>query len=210
MQRLKKNKNKLSRKPRNSSKDVDVHYENIFDNNVNFKERVIYVNDDISDFSLELFLKAFDELEKGLNPGPIRIEVSSYGGDVYEMLGMIDRMRSSPCHVITRGFGKIMSAATFILAAGDERHMGRNSWMMMHEMSDILKGRMSDIKNDFRHGEAVEEQMYDMYEEFSQGKTKAATFKKLCTGKDHYINAETVLKLGLIDKVIYDNSVSQT
>lgn len=122
------------------------------------------------------------------------------------MLGMIDRMKSSPCHVITRGFGKIMSAATFILAAGDERFMGANSWMMMHEMSDLMEGKMSDIKVNFKHAEALEEQMYALYEQFSEGRTKAATFKKLCTGKDHYVDAETVLKLGLIDKIIHNET----
>lgn len=192
---------------RNSAKELDVHYSNIFENNINFKERVIYLNGDIEDSSLELFLKAFDEFEKGTSPGPIRIEVSSYGGDVYEMLGMIDRMKSSPCHIITRGFGKIMSAATFILAAGDERFMGIHSWMMMHEMSDLIRGKMGDIKNEVRHAQALEDQMYLMYEQFSEGKTKSQTFKKLCTGKDHYFDAETALKLGLIDKIIrHENS----
>src|SRR6185369_6312962 len=102
--------------------DSDTHYENIFDRHVNFRERVIYLNDDIDDISLDLFQKALDELERDKDK-PIKIEVSSYGGEVYDMLGMVDRVRSSPCHIITRGFGKIMSAATFILAAGDERIM---------------------------------------------------------------------------------------
>jgi ATP-dependent Clp protease protease subunit len=202
-------KQKSKPRKRNSAKELDVHYSNLFDNNVNFKERVIYLNDDIDNSSLELFLKTFDELERGQNPGPIRIEISSYGGDVYEMLGIIDRIRSSPCHIVTRGFGKIMSAATFILAAGDERFMGAHSWMMMHEMSDIMKGKMGDIKNEFKHSESLEEQMYQMYEQFSEGKTKASAFKKLCTGKDHYLDAETALKLGLIDKIIrQENSAS--
>lgn len=203
--RPKKKQSKPSK--RNSAKELDVHYSNIFENNINFKERVIYLNSEIEDSTLELFLKAFDEFERGQNPGPIRIEISSYGGDVYEMLGIIDRMRSSPCHIITRGFGKIMSAATFILAAGDERYMGACSWMMTHEMSDIVKGKMGDIKNEIKHSEALEDQMFMLYEQFSEGKTKAQVFKKLSTGKDHYFDAETALKLGLIDKVIrHENS----
>lgn len=115
----------------------DTHYENIFDRHVNFRERVIYLNDDVDELSLALFQKALDELERDKDK-PIKIEVSSYGGDVYDMLGMVDRIRSSPCHIITRGFGKIMSAATFIVAAGDERTIGQNSWFMIHELSSWM------------------------------------------------------------------------
>lgn len=118
------------------------------------------------------------------------------------MLAIVDRIRCSPCHIITRGLGKIMSAATFILAAGDERYMGANSYMMLHEMSDILRGKMSEIKRELKHAEDLEDRMYTLYEQFTEGRTKAATFKKLCTGKDHYINAEEAIKLGLIDKII--------
>lgn len=118
------------------------------------------------------------------------------------MLAIIDRIRCSPCHIITRGFGKIMSAGTFILASGDERFLGANSYMMLHEMSDIMRGKMSEIKREMKHAEDIEARMYLLYEQFSEGKTKAATFRKLCTGKDHYINAEEALKLGLIDKIL--------
>lgn len=153
--------------------------------------------------SLDLFLKAMDEFERGIDPAPVRVEISSYGGSVYDMLGIVGRIRSSPCQIITRGFGKIMSAATFILAAGDDRYMDQNSWLMMHEMSDKMsRDVMSALRVEMKHNEQLEAQMYSMYEDFSQGKTQAATFKKLCTGRNHYINAETTLKLGLIDKII--------
>ena len=111
-------------------------------------------------------------------------------------------MTSSPCHIITRGFGKIMSAATFILAAGDERIMGAHSWFMMHELSDWMgREKLADLKHNVKHSDEVQKQMYKMYEELAKGKTKSKTFERLCQ-KDHYISAEKVLKLGLIDKIL--------
>lgn len=178
-----------------------VHYENLFDYHVNFRARVIYLNEEIEEGSLHLILKSFDELERGENPGPIRIEVSSYGGSVYDMLGIIGRIKASPCHIETRGFGKIMSAATFILAAGDERFMDRHSWFMMHQMSDWVKGKVSDMKIELEHSLQLERQMNKLYEEFSKGKTKAKTFEKLAHN-NCYLNPEQVLKLGLVDKII--------
>lgn len=198
-----KTKQAVQKKRRqNNSRRDSSHYSNIFENNVNFRERVIYLNDDISDFSLELFQKAFDEFERGDNPGPVRIEVSSYGGSVYDMLGMIDRMRHSNCHVVTRGFGKIMSAATFILAAGDERIIGSNTWFMMHELSDWIAGTLKEQKISIKHNEALQNQMYKLYEKFAKGKTRHTTFKKLCDGQDCYKTAEETLKLGLVDRIL--------
>lgn len=183
-----------------SKSNDDVHYENLFDRHVNFKERVIYLNDDVDEFSLDLFQKALDELEKKSDQ-PIRIEISSYGGSVYDMLGMVDRIRASPNHIVTRGFGKIMSAATFILAAGDERIMGSESWVMIHEMSSWLEGKVSDFKTEFKHLQKLQEQMYKLYEKLTEGKTSAREFEKLCN-RDCYLSSAETLKLGLIDKLL--------
>lgn len=178
------------------------HYSNIFDNNINFAERVIYMNSDVDEFALDLILKAFDEFEKGENPTPVRIEISSYGGSVYDMLAIVGRIRSSSCHVITRGFGKIMSAATLILASGDERFMDQNSWLMIHELSDRIRGKLGDMEVDMRHNKQLQKQMYELYEKFSKGRAKAETFKKLCTGKDQYLDPKAATKLGIVDKIL--------
>ena len=180
------------------SKD-STHYENLFEYNVNFKERVIYLNSEIDEGSLEVIQKAFDEFDT-LPDKPVRIEVSSYGGSVYDMFGIIDRIKASPCHVVTRGLGKIMSAATFILAAGDERSVGPNSWVMVHQASDVIKGKTDDINHDAHHHNQVQDQMYALYERLSGKKISAKQWKKLCA-KDHYVRAEEVLELGLVDNV---------
>jgi ATP-dependent Clp protease, protease subunit len=188
------------KRPLNTRSRDSSHYENIFEYGVNFKERVVYLTDEINEGSLELIQKAFDEFDKEKDK-PVKIEISSFGGSVYDMLGIIDRIKASPCRVITRGFGKIMSAATFILAAGDERYVGAHSWVMVHQMSDVVKGTMTEIENDFKHNIQLQRQMYKMYETLSNGKTSAKRWAKICE-KDYYLSAEEVLELGLVDHVI--------
>lgn len=177
-----------------------THYDNLWEAGVNFRERVIYLQGEIDENSLEIVQKALDEFEKQAD-SPVRIEVNSYGGSVYDMLGIVDRIQSSPCHIITRGFGKVMSAATFIIAAGDERILGANSWFMIHELSDLIKGTLSSMRVDMKHNEVIAKQMYALYEKLAQGKTKAKTFEKLCE-RDCFLTAEETLKIGLIDKVL--------
>lgn len=179
--------------------DLDSHFENLFDRHVNFKERIIYINDDIDEWSLDLFQKAFDELESS-SSDPIRVEISSYGGSVYDMLGMIDRMRYSKCKVYTAGRGKIFSAATFLLSAGDYRIIGENSWYMIHEISTWAAGKTSDLKIEMKHLEKLEDQACKLYESLSNQKTSALTFRKLLS-RDCYLSASEVLKLGLVDEI---------
>ena len=183
--------------------DYDTHYDNLFSRNVNFRERIIYISDDIDEWSADVFQKAFDELDKEPSK-PIRVEISSYGGAVYDMLGMVDRIKASPCHIITRGLGKIMSAATFILSAGDERIMGKNSWYMVHELSSWAVGKLKDLKIELKHLERLEDQCNNLYEEFSNRGVSAKKFEQMCK-KDCYLTAKEVLELGLIDKIEGEN-----
>ena len=184
-------------KPKNRE---EIHYENLFDRNVNFNERIIYLTYDVDEYSLELVQKAMDEFDQKPDK-PIRIEISSYGGSVYDMLGIVDRIKASPCHIVTRGLGKVMSAATFILAAGDKRILSKHSWLMIHQLSTWIAGKSSDLANEMKHIKQLEDQACELYEDLSGGKTKASTFKKL-QKRDNYMNAEEVLELGLIDEIV--------
>lgn len=193
------NQKRLNRRPSSDG----VYYENIFEKNVNFKERVIYLNSEIDEHALGLIQKALDEFERGETPSPVRIEISSYGGSVYDMLGIIDRIKMSDCHIVTRGFGKIMSAATLILAAGDHRVMGCESWAMIHELSTwIDEKKLAEMKTEMKHNEALEKQCLTLYEKLSKKQTSMSKFKKMCA-KDFYLTADEMLEMGLIDEVSF-------
>ena len=51
---------------------------------------------------------------ENLNRKTITIKINSYGGDVYTALAIVGRMLESKCLLQTKGYGKIMSAATII------------------------------------------------------------------------------------------------
>ena len=58
----------------------------------------------------------------------INLHISSYGGDVYSMLGLVDYIRLLPVKVNTVALGTCMSAASVLLACGTgERRMTKHS-----------------------------------------------------------------------------------
>ena len=62
--------------------EQSLFFEKLFDNDINIKDRIIYLNDDIGELVLDHIQKALDYFENKSTTEPITIEISSYGGCV--------------------------------------------------------------------------------------------------------------------------------
>ncbi len=66
-------------------------------------------------------------------PGdPIELWVCTPGGEIGEMFGLYDVIRTRRNEIITIGFGEIRSAGVLILTAGDTRYVTENASLMSH------------------------------------------------------------------------------
>lgn len=133
---------------------------------------------------------------------PIYVHINSPGGSVYEMLGIIDLFTSSSCPIITTCTGKAMSAAVPILACGKRgyRRIGKNSTVMLHEVSSFSWGKMYELEVDHNEAKRVQELYLSLLAKFT--KTPIQKFKKLFdTHKDLYLTANEAKKLGIVDEI---------
>ena len=80
----------------------------------------------------------------------IRIAIQSNGGDLYPGLAAMDFIRTLHRNVETIVYGFCASAATFILLGGTKRIMGKNAWMLIHQMSSEHGGTYQDLKADMK------------------------------------------------------------
>jgi len=80
----------------------------------------------------------------------IPVVIDSFGGDVYSALSMIAEVNSSELPVATIVKGKAMSAGSFLAACGTpgHRYCDPESTYMIHEVSSMTWGKVSDIKVD--------------------------------------------------------------
>ena len=139
---------------------------------VNFKKRIITLcpdSGDINDpYRYEIQPDSFIFMDAALtemetqSKATITIRIMSWGGSVPVALGIVGRIRKSNCKIITEGYGTIESAATMILACGDERRISRYSTFMHHEASYQIEGRHSSIKAEVEHVER-EEKLWAQY-----------------------------------------------
>lgn len=125
---------------------------------------------------------------------PITIILNTYGGDLYQALGMTDliKTQSNPVHILC--VGPVMSAGTIILQAADVRAMTPQSYLMMHYGQDA-----SDSEQLLLHNTRLLKEIKNLF------KTKTKASPRTINGwftKDTYYNASQCLSSGLVDKVI--------
>lgn len=123
------------------------------------KMREALIKDDILDkpawvvvnnFSEEGQAKLLEDAHKVLryNKTFLPVLIDSFGGEVYNALGMYDILRNFDCDVITVVIGKAMSAGTILFCAGDYRYISENSTIMIHQVSSIGWGKEEEFRNE--------------------------------------------------------------
>ena len=185
--------------PKIEFEEKALYLDYAFNRGLDLKNRIIRLTEDIEDHSFDWFDTAITALETE-NRKAITMRISCYGGDVYGALGIIGRMQKSKCKINTEGYGKIMSAATAILAAGSgTRSMSRLADFMHHETSYSVDGKHSDIQHEVKMSQNLSEKWcFLMFELTGVSKQYWATRG---VGKDYYLTAEQCLGLNIVDEV---------
>jgi ATP-dependent Clp protease protease subunit len=136
---------------------------------------------------------------------PIRLFINTFGGSVYDGLGLYDTIELSETKVYTIANGSAMSMGFIILLAGHRRFATKNSTLLYHEISNCMCDKLSGFKLEVKEMERLQNIMDDIV----QNKTKI-TKKTLSEIKDKkndwYIDSKTALKLKIIHE-IYNNQI---
>lgn len=177
-----------------------LNLEYAFNRGVDLENRIIQLTEDIEDHHFCMFDSAMTTMEQ-MNKKTITVKINSYGGDVYTALAIIGRMFESRCRIHTKGYGKIMSASTAILAAGHKRSISRLAEFMHHESSYELPGPARESE----HEQALKESL-NLSEKWCALMTELTGISKhhwrnWGKGKDYYFSPERCLELNIVDEV---------
>lgn len=180
----------------------------LFEYGIDLKNRRIYFGymsaepDSSTDFtqtSVELTIRALHKLISE-NTKPVELHISSFGGSIYDALRLHDEILASNVQVKFYGGGAIMSAATIIMVACDERYLHANARIMIHELSDSGdEARRSDIKINTQENEILHKTMCDIYANNSR---MPSEFWSDIMCKDVFISASEAVSIGLCDSII--------
>ena len=162
----------------------------------NLSKEIIAIND--HDQYLEKWYKIHNLKYK---PEPIQIFIDSYGGNVYQILGLIGIIEKSrtPIHTIVTGCA--MSAGFLLLISGHKRFAYKYSTMMYHQVSDDTWGKSEHMKQTIKETKRLDKLLTRIVHDKTK-LTKAQTKKFDKMKKDWFIESSQSLKLGIIDKII--------
>ena len=141
------------------------------------------------------------------NHRPIHLVISTYGGSVDEMFSLYDTIKFLPCPVHTIALGKVMSAGVLLLASGvkGKRMIGRSARIMIHPISGGVLGNVFEAMNEMKEFERLQDLMVSAL--MTETKMKREDIDKLMkAGHDFFLTPEQAVKMGIVDKIIGDQS----
>ena len=143
-------------------------------------------------------------------PKPIYLHLHSFGGCVFSAFLAIDFIKNSYVDIHTIIEGPCASAATLISVTAKKRYMTRNSSMLIHQLSDMIYGKKSEIDDDIQNVNEMMDKIYDIYtkncnrkKNISKRNAKKFTKKKLIEilKHDRWWDYNKCLQFGLVDEL---------
>lgn len=167
---------------------------------INLRDRVLTLTGPIEQPMFDLVDVAMSEFEAD-GKSNVTVRIHSEGGSVYEALAIIGRLKGSKVSKITtEGYGQIMSAATMILACGEERRISKYAYFMHHESGYGVEYAKTSEHKDIL--EQVEREDSDWARWMAGFSKKSAKFwKETGCRKDAYFNPDELIRLGVADEI---------
>ncbi len=138
-------------------------------------------------------------------PEDIDFLISTGGGTVYDMFGMVDMMNivKHRRDIRTLGIGKVFSAGVLLLACGTKgkRFLTRNTRVMIHRCSAGNLGSTADIKVTADEARLMEDQMVQIMAKNSK-LSVGEIHNMFSKNTDEYFSAEEAVEMGLADEII--------
>lgn len=134
----------------------------------------------------------------------MEIVFNSPGGSIVSGMHLFDHicaLRRAGHKVTTVAYGWAASMAGILLQSGDQREIGAESYLMIHEAKSWNIGSVSQQKDHLDFLDKATSRVVKIFASRSNGKTSEAKVRALMTRKDSYLTSEECLKYGFVDAV---------
>ena len=147
---------------------------------------------------------------------PVRVLISSDGGDVTEGVALGSMLEMYPGKVETLGVGLVASIATVPLMSGDVVKMTKNSFLMIHSPWGGAIGTANEMRNTADTLEKMDDMLIDFYVDSIRKRKKAGVDTpmrvKEMMAAETWLTAQQAHDLGFIDEIIqggqYENQIN--
>ena len=128
----------------------------------------------------------------------IHLRIHSYGGDVLAGLSSVDTIRTLRTKVYTYVEGAAASAATLISIVGKKRFIGKNAFMLIHQLSSVCAGTFERLQDEHENNRRIMGVIKSLYKEYTK-----IPMKELdnILKRDIWFDSTTCMKYGLVDTI---------
>lgn len=138
-------------------------------------------------------------VENDIEPPPIVLHISSYGGSVFAGFAGMGVVRSNPLPIHTIVDGAAASAATLLSVVGYKRYVRKSAYMLIHQLSSFVFGKFEEIKDEMQNLEKLMDTIKQTY--VNHTKIPSDELENILK-HDWWFAAEDCLKFGLVDGII--------
>ena len=170
------------------------------------QDRIYWVDYEINDNLLELVKMIIrcnkEDVGKLVEDRkPIKIFISSPGGETQSMWSAMQAIQTSktPCYTVNLSYA--YSAAAELLIAGHKRFALKGSTVMIHRGSCFIGGEQSVVESTQKYIKAMEQKYQDFL--LSHTKIDPKVYKKKASA-DMYFDENDALKNGIVDYIVED------
>jgi len=145
--------------------------------------------------------KLYPIYELEYKPKPIKIYIDSYGGAVYQCMGLLGVMKKSLTPIHTIAAGAAMSCGFMILISGHKRFGYEYSTPLYHQVSTGFGGKVKDMQESLEETKRLQKKIEEITLERTNISQKKLT-EVLKNKIDWYMTADEALRLGVIDELV--------
>lgn len=144
----------------------------------------------------------------------MHIIMDSPGGSVIDGMHLFDQLTAYSTRPWDRGLrpkgdhktritvrGYAASMAGILLQAADERVIGPESFLMIHEVSSFAAGKIGEIKDEIKFLDKITDRVVDIFLTRAKGKIDKKTFLKNWSRTDWWLTSEEALNYGFVDRI---------
>lgn len=145
--------------------------------------------------------KLYDFYDLNYTPAPINLYIDSYGGSVYQCLGLLGIIEDSKTEIHTFVTGVAMSAGFMIAVHGHKRFAYQHATFMYHQLSSAVWGKIADMVEDMEETK----RLHFKLQELTLKKTKIpmkALEENYERKRDWYMTVEEAKAMGCLDEII--------
>ena len=181
------------------SNNIYSHYNHIYFNNDINMDTAFDLNKELRDVEIKI-----KTMSASLNTPvqPIYLHLTTDGGLIYAALSIIDCIKSLSLPVYTVIDGFVASAGTLISLSGEKRFMGRNAYMLIHELRGGMWGKMTEIDEEYSNLKKMMSHIIKIYTKKTNIKKKE--LEKILK-KDVIWNFKECIEKGLIEDTYKPN-----